>query len=633
MPGLVRISAHDPQAAQAFRDKARHPVRTGDRWYGGEFAVNVERGNVERRHAPYVCVACVCLNPNLPSCLALFCTTEKANRSFKQTVNAQACRHGRVETSIKLRKEKKEQLLKKRRYRTNESSSPDKVSPPQDLSLARVHLWRVIETIKAGTCNVEIVEAATASTKRIRKVLAATGDKTSNAATEVVRAGLLTVFINAAQVPDGDRNADTYEPLWSLKFELTWCINNLAVNGKEADILESAGSLDTLSSLTFSPNPLVRDQAIWAVGNIAGGDAKYREAILYHSNLMKGLTENLIKPSSISLLNNTVWTISNLLQVGQNSELVRQMGGWVVEIMHWLSKDVEGATAAETNLLTLELLHALRQTMKNHRDMIQNVVNEGFIDIGLQIIADSQNKNYEITGVAICCLATICGDVDVADSGLLLTISNTFLPMAGKLIQSSNAYVRRKACYLLGKIADGGEHFVSMMMSKNEMVADIIQMALSESQDVKQEAYWWIGNVLCEGTLRRDVSAVCSDMQVFQVLADSLKKPTDVNLVLRMMDGLENIFKLDLDYGEKGLLHRFQECDGVENLENLQHHVNTEVYEKALYLLDTYCDLENEEAEVEDEEMAPLCNEDSFAFGIHKKELFPATPFAFMENL
>jgi hypothetical protein len=565
-------------------------------------------------------------------------TTAKANRSFKANVNSETSRNYRVETSIKLRKDKQNENLKKRRNRMN-AGSPDKVNPghalpfPQKISEARVQLVCVIESAKAGTCSVAIAKAAIHSTMLIRKVLTgrdATESVTLHAATEVVNSGLLSLFLTAANVPEGDRESTTHGELCQLKFEIAWCINNLAANGKEVDILGYAGSLDTLKELVYSPYSITRDQAIWAVGNLAGGAAEYRDVIWEHPKLLQGITVNLSKPFCISHLINTVWCISNLMQSSSKSS-VEQMDVWVIGLMSWLSADLEGSPS-EKKELTLELLHALRHTMSSHRIMIQNILDKGFIDLGLQIISKWKDKSSKITGLVIRCLGIICGEVNVANCELLL--NDGFLLM----IESSDSYVRKEMCYVLGKIADGGENWVGEMLSKSKknLVAAVIKMVLRESRDVKEEAYWWIANVLCEGKLHRDVSAFCSDMQAFQVLSDCLKNPPDVDLVLRLMDGLENVFKLDLETNcAMSLRDRFVEEQGLQNLEELQQHSNGKVYEKALYLLDTYFETENEDAE--DEDIAPLCTEDSFGFGMGKTELFPASakPFAFveMENL
>lgn len=55
----------------------------------------------------------------------------------------------------------------------------------------------------------------------------------------------------------------------------------------------------------------VAEQAVWALGNIAGDGPATRDMVL-SCGVMKDLLD-LIKPdSSVSLIRNTVWAISNL---------------------------------------------------------------------------------------------------------------------------------------------------------------------------------------------------------------------------------------------------------------------------------------------------------------------------------
>lgn len=90
---------------------------------------------------------------------------------------------------------------------------------------------------------------------------------------------------------------------------------------------------------------------------------------------------------------------------------------------------------------------------------------------------------------------------------------------------------------------------------------------------------------------------------------------SDPRIITVCLEGLENILKvgeIEKDAGNAGvnLYARFiEEADGTEKIENLQTHDNTEIYEKAVKLLETYWAEEDE-----DQTMAPG-TENGFVFG------------------
>jgi hypothetical protein len=55
----------------------------------------------------------------------------------------------------------------------------------------------------------------------------------------------------------------------------------------------------------------VREQSVWALGNIAGDGAQLRDLCLQH-NLMEGLLYQYTLNPGVSLVRNTTWAISNL---------------------------------------------------------------------------------------------------------------------------------------------------------------------------------------------------------------------------------------------------------------------------------------------------------------------------------
>jgi importin subunit alpha-6/7 len=113
-------------------------------------------------------------------------------------------------------------------------------------------------------------------------------------------------------------------------------------------------------------------------------------------------------------------------------------------------------------------------------------------------------------------------------------------------------------------------------------------------------------------------------------LCDLLTCP-DPRIVTVCLEGLENILKVgeaDKNAGITDGVNRYaemiDEAEGLEKIENLQSHDNTEIYEKAVKILETYW------LEEDDEAMPPGdASQSGFNFGGSDVPAVPSGGFNF----
>lgn len=89
-------------------------------------------------------------------------------------------------------------------------------------------------------------------------------------------------------------------------------MTNIASGSSEnTNSIVEAGAVPLLINLLKSSDVRVMEQAVWALGNIAGDGPKLRDLVLCHG-IVPILNSLLEKTLEITAQQNIVWTISNL---------------------------------------------------------------------------------------------------------------------------------------------------------------------------------------------------------------------------------------------------------------------------------------------------------------------------------
>lgn len=92
-----------------------------------------------------------------------------------------------------------------------------------------------------------------------------------------------------------------------------------------------ADAVPRFIELLSSPVMDVKEQAVWALGNIAGDSARCRDYVL-HCGALPPLLAIFEETTKISMLRNATWTLSNFCR-GKNPQpewpMVRKREGWM----------------------------------------------------------------------------------------------------------------------------------------------------------------------------------------------------------------------------------------------------------------------------------------------------------------
>ncbi|KAK2358353.1 importin subunit alpha-2 [Trifolium repens] len=490
---------------------------------------------------------------------------------YKVAVDAEHGRRRREDDMIEIRKNKREESLQKKR-REGEPSQFPTVETKQIENLS---------AMIAGVSSNDSV-AQLEATIKFRTILS----KGNPPIEEVVQSGVVPRFVEFLVREDTPQ----------LQFEAAWALTNIASGTSEnTKIVIDHGAVPLFVALLSSPINEIRDQAVWALGNIAGDSPKCRDLVLGHGALVSLLAQ-LKENNPMSMLRNATWTLSNFCR-GKPQPAFELVKPVLPALQHLILSD-------DPEILT-DACWALSYLSDGTDDKIQAVIEAGVCGQLVQLL------QHLSTSVLIPAVRTVGNIVTGDDSQTQLMINHGALPcLLCLLTYNHKKSIKKEACWTISNITAGTKEQIQAVIEAG-LIAPLVSLLQNAEFEIKKEAAWAISNATSGGTheqIKYLVGQGC-----IKPLCDLLDCP-DPRIITVCLEGLENI--LNVGEAEKSLgnsgdsnlyAQMIEDSEGLEKIENLQIHDNTDIYERAVKLLEAFW-LE------EDEMILPPGNDDQSGF-------------------
>ncbi|KAL7532724.1 hypothetical protein ACHAXR_004801 [Thalassiosira sp. AJA248-18] len=520
---------------------------------------------------------------------------ENSRRSdFKKGIDAMEGRRRRTETTISLRKNKKDEGIAKRRAMpvapamptamANEKTAMNESTSSVSVESKKIYTAADIPQLKAALSQPNITDATLLDVVRgFRKILSVEQDPPVN---EVLASGVLPAFVQMLQLNDKPQ----------VQFEAAWALTNVASTDETKAIVD-AGAVPFMVQLLSSPSAEVREQCAWCLGNIAGDSAALRDIVL-SAGAMQPLIQNIVQPDNNSLFGNCVWTLSNLCRGKPVPHLSH-----VAPAVPVLAQVLQGKNdAAKT-----DALWALSYISDGDDDRIQAVLSTGIADLLIEMLGEE-------SGIITPALRTVGNIVSGNDDQTQAVIEAGLMSKMQSLLNHPKRMIRKEACWVLSNVAAGTNQQISTVLRSKGCMQRVVEMAISSEWEVRKEAIWIVSNIATGGSDKQIMSvveagaidAICSVLNV-----------NDSKMLLVALDAIDCVLKLGMKLN-KDYTSFVDECDGLTMIETLQEHESDEVYQKAVMIIETYFGAEDG---AEDENLAPEANGNTFSFGVPQKPL------------
>lgn len=498
-------------------------------------------------------------------------------------LDAKELRRRREEEGVQLRRQKRDDVLSKRRT-LGPSNLRDEMVDDDDTGAGRSDFtdpsdqqYPVTKEMVDGLMQDENLQLLIENAQKVRKILSKEPQPPID---EVIQSGVIPRFAELLERND----------CAILQFEVAWVLTNVASgSSQQTKTIVDSGAAKTFIRLLDSPHPEVREQAVWALGNVAGDCAECRDYLL-NAGIMRPLL-NLLRESeqNVTLTRNAVWTLSNLCRGKQPCAEFNQ----VKDSLPVLAKLL---THNDHEVLS-DSCWALSYLCDGPNEKIQAVLNAGVARRLVELLMHEANS---VVSAAIRAVGNI---VTGEDHQTQVIVNCGALPFLKELLKSSRETLRKEACWTVSNITAGNRQQIQAVCETG-LFPELIDIINRAEVRTRKEAAWAITNATSGGSVEQidylvQVGAIQALCGLLHVL--------DNKMIQVALNGLENIMKAGQAQvgmeGFEGATNKYavivEECGGLDKIEYLQSHENPEIYQRAYNLIEKYFSNEDTETNID----------------------------------
>jgi len=247
---------------------------------------------------------------------------------------------------------------------------------------------------------------------------------------------------------------------------------------------------------------------------------------------------------------------------------------------------------------------ALSYLSDGPNERIAAVLHSGVAPRLVELLA---NQNGSVQTPA---LRTVGNIVTGTDEQTQYILNLNVVPHLLALLTHPKKNIRKEACWTISNVTAGTSEQIQLIIN-HQVVPKLVELLHTAEFEIQKEAAWAMSNATSGGTPDQIIYLV---QQGAIAALCNLLNAQDAKIITVVLEGLDNILKVGAQRPgaiNEHILRMFSECGGLEKIEALQDHTNTSIYQRALRMLTTYFNAEEEQ----DSSVAPAVSGSVFGFG------------------
>jgi len=490
---------------------------------------------------------------------------EQRAKLYKNSGKPEDLRRRRIETSVELRRQRQQdEMMKRRQIDLDLNSSDSSIDRELYVASSVTSLEDAISMI----ANNPTIDQIRMSFEFIRRLLSRNKDPPID---QIISSGLLVALVNGIE---GIKDE-------SIQFEAAWAITNILSGSSEQTAAAiNAGAIRSLFSLFQSGSLKLVEQAVWALANIAGDSAHFRD-LLINNGIVFHLTNICQKLDQIStsFARTLTWAFSNICRhkkpqvsheilkqlipnieklLGHSDEIVRQDACWALTfITDGPDENIELAT----KLLNHDILRMLTSD------------DDAQISPALRVLGNFTTGKDELTQMVI-------------DMGVLNIIRTVLIKRSGSIMNG--------CCWLISNVLAGTQEQIQYVIDA-QLVPHMLDILKNGDHRSQYEASWAVANLGNGGTINQ-ILEILRINGAAESICDclSVKSNELISNLLEILYVLLSTTSQSNNVQCEKLKLLIEECGGLDKLEQLQESKSEKIYEMTYKIIDEFF-MDNEE--------------------------------------
>lgn len=467
---------------------------------------------------------------------------------FKSGLDGKLLKSKRMEVTVQLRKQKREeQVQSKRRI--------DQDSKTTDADLQR--LPEYAKEIKSGIYNFET----------IRNVRYLCNKEKNPPLDEIVKADIIQDLIKIC----------TMKQHSDLHVESLWILTNIA-SGQSCNVqlLLEHNVLPVCVETIKSTDLEIKDQTIWLLANIAGDCDPFKLAVL-ESGILPWLLELFVPTTNTKFLRNATWTLSNMCRgrVKPTLELATIVLPYILRLL---------LTCQDVEVLS-NLLYTLQYISDD--DSFNNSKVQKIIELGMceTIVKFLQHPSVEIYPVALQIVGNIFTGDDLQMQGMLNCNPLQYFPI---FICNPQSSIRMTVYWSISNVMAGNEYQIQTIL--NIGVMDTLMKNFQHEKFLNQREIAFAFTNFTNRANTQQLEILMSEKERMIAFYCKMLTLPDNAIVQAVLQSLEVYLG---KFGNTATT-LIEECGGLYTLEHLQKHENEAIYDMAVSLLTRFFNEEDQ---------------------------------------